>query len=116
MVSKTIPVCGAKDPGYSMSNRRYTIKVTSLDAFDISFGTLGSKIIPSVQDVERTEHLAQRSHAVQPYPLDFFVTKKRKEFVDVVNIKIEQYVLNQSLVGNGFHSRHVVRPEAILFL
>jgi hypothetical protein len=49
--------------------------MASFDTFDISFRTLGSKIIPGVKNVERTEYLTLRSHPVQPYALDFFIAK-----------------------------------------
>ena len=86
--------------------------MASLDAFDISFRTFGSKIIPSIKNVECTEHLALRSHTIQPYTLNFFVAEKRKEFVDVVNIKIEQHVFPELQSGETSN----IFPKPVPFL
>lgn len=88
--------------------------MTGFNAFHVGLRTLGTKIVPRVENVHPAVHRSLRGYAVEPDALYLLVAEERKQFVDVVDVEIHHYVLDKCLVGNGFHLRQVVRPKAIL--
>lgn len=88
--------------------------MAGFNAFHVGLRTLGTKIVPRVENVHPAVHRSLRGYAVEPDAFYFLVAEERKQFVDVVDVEIHHYVLDECLVGNGFHLRQVVRPKAIL--
>ena len=88
--------------------------MTGFNAFHIGLRTFGAKIVPRVENVHPPVHRSLRGYPVEPDALYLFVAEERKQLVDVIDVEIHEYVLDECLVGNGFHLRQVVRPKAIL--
>ena len=88
--------------------------MTGFYAFHIGLRTLGTKIVPRVENVHPAVHRSLRGYPIEPDTFYLFVAEEWKQLVDVVDVEIHEYVLDECLVGNGFHLRQVVRPKAIL--
>ena len=83
--------------------------------FDVRTGFLGVEVVPSKELVEHIIHLSLSNDILYPGLFNFFIRENLKKQVDIVNIQIKENIFNQQLVGNGFHFRHIVRPETIFF-